>query len=133
VGAADAPLTTTTMADIAETYELEFAIQVTVDPAVAEFLLDLAQGLIVDEIGERDPWSPTAKAVALAAAGRAYLNPSGNRSETTGPFTAVRDAAALGVYLTDEEVARLHRQPGATYGPVGSFPAAQCWPDPVRP
>lgn len=121
------------MGAIAETYELGWFVQTVVDDAVALFLLDLAQGLIVDEIGEHDPWSPTAKAVALAAAGRAYLNPQGNRSETTGPFTAVRDAAALGVYLTDEEVARLHRQPAATGygGPLGSFPVAQCWPDPV--
>lgn len=120
------------MADIAEAYELEWFIQTTVDGAVAAFLLELAQGLIVAEIGERSPWPPIAKAVALAAAGRAYLNPAGNRSETTGPFTAVRDAAALGVYLTDDEVARLHRQPGTGYGgPVGSFPAAVCWPDPI--
>jgi hypothetical protein len=120
------------MTDIAQTYELEWFLQATVDDAAALFLLDLARGLIVDEIGERDPWPPTAKAVALAAAGRAYLNPAGIRSETTGPFTAVRDAAALGVYLTADEIARLHRQPGTGYGPVGSFPAAQCWPDPVR-
>lgn len=118
---------------IAETYELGWFAQTDVDEAVAMFLLELAQGLIVDEIGERDPWPPTAKAVALAAAGRAYLNPTGAKSETTGPFTVVRDAAALGVYLTDEEVARLHREPGATGygGPVGSFPAAVCWPDPI--
>lgn len=120
------------MVAIAETYELEWFTQSPVDAGVAVFLLELAQGLIVEEIGEQDPWSATAKAVALAAAGRAYLNPSGLRSETTGPFTAVRDAAALGVYLTDEEVARLHRQPATGYGgPVGSFPDAQCWPDPI--
>jgi hypothetical protein len=120
------------MSDIATAEELQWSIQITVDPDAALVLLDLAQGLIIDEIGVRDPWPPTAKAVALAAAGRAYLNPEGIRSETTGPFTAVRDAGALGVYLTADEVIRLHRQPGATYGPVGSFPTAECWPDPVR-
>ena len=120
------------MADIADPEELEWFIQTTVDGVVAGFLLELAQGLIVDEIGVHDPWPPTAKTVALAAAGRAYLNPEGNRSETTGPFTAVRDAAALGVYLTDDEVARLHHHLGTGYGgPVGSFPAAECWPDPI--
>lgn len=121
------------MADIATPFELAWFIQVDeVDFAIAAFLLGLAQGLIVDETGEQDPWPPTAKAVALAAAGRAYLNPAGLKSETTGPFTAVRDAAALGVYLTGDEVARLHRQPATGYGgPVGSFPAAQCWPDPI--
>jgi hypothetical protein len=120
------------MTDIAQPYELEWFIQTTVDVGIAVFLLELAQGLVVNEIGERDPWPPTAKAVALAAAGRAYLNPEGLRSETTGPFTGVRDAAALGVYLTADEIARLHRQPGTGYGgPMGSFPAAQCWPDPV--
>jgi hypothetical protein len=121
------------MGAIADPYDLELFIQTTVEPGAASFLLELAQGLIVEEIGEHDPWSSTAKAVALAAAGRAYLNPEGFRSETTGPFTAVRDAAALGVYLTDDEVARLHRQPATGYGgPVGSFPDAECWPDPIR-
>ena len=120
------------MADIANTGELEWFIQTRVDHAVAGFLLELAQGLIVGEIGEHDPWPPVAKAVALAAAGRAYLNPEGMKSETTGPFTGVRDAAGLGVYLTDDEVARLHRQPGTGYGgPLGWFPAAACWPDPI--
>lgn len=120
------------MVAIAEAYELEWFIQTSVVDVTAEFLLGLAQGLIVDEIGEHDPWSPTAKAVALAAAGRAYLNPEGIRSETTGPFTAVRDAAALGVYLTVDEVTRLHRRPATGYaGPVGSFPTAVCWPDPI--
>lgn len=120
------------MVAIAQPNELEWFTQTSVDDAVALFLLELAQGLIVDEIGEHDPWSPTAKAVVLAAAGRAYLNPEGIKSETTGPFTVVRDAAALGVYLTADEVARLHRQPATGYGgPIGCFPAAQCWPDPI--
>lgn len=120
------------MPDIASTAELEWFLQTEVDLQPAQFLLGLAQGLIVDQIGEPVPWPSTAKAVALAATGRAYLNPNGIKSETTGPFTTVREAAALGVYLTDEEVARLHQQSGVSYGPVGCFPAAQCWPDPVR-
>lgn len=121
------------MTAIAETYELGWFLQTSVDELVASFLLELAQGLIAAEVGELDPWPRIAKAIALAAAGRAYLNPEGTKSETTGPFTAVRDAAALGVYLTDDEVARLHRRPGTGYGgPVGSFPAAECWPDPIR-
>jgi hypothetical protein len=121
------------MADIAAPFELGWFIQVDdIDVQVAVFLLGLAQGLIVDEIGDQNPWPPIAKAVALAAAGRAYLNPEGIKSETTGPFTAVRDAAQIGVYLTVDEVGRLRRPAGtATGGPVGSFPAAQCWPDPV--
>lgn len=42
--------------------------------------------------------------VALAAAGRAYLNPKGSVSEGTGPFTIQRgQEAANGVYLTDSE------------------------------
>ena len=96
--------------------------------------LDLAQALVAEQIGDEPTWSPTARAIILTAVARAYYNPEGLRSETKGPFTAVRDAAALGIYLTDDEITRLHRTPGvpAPGGPRGSFPAARDWPDPIE-
>lgn len=94
--------------------------------------IDLAQGLIVEAIGDQASWPASAKTAALAALARAYYNPRGLRSQTQGPFTEVADAAALGIYLTDDELGRLHRSISSN-GPRGSFPDAQCWPEPPLP
>lgn len=129
------------MANIAEVTELASALQTDVDTATANLLLlDLAQGLIVEKIGVHDPWPTTAKAIALAAAARAYSNPDGLKQETTGGTTDIRvdEAARMGVYLTKGEKQELSDwlcgPGGSTVGkPQGSFPAARSWPDPAEP
>lgn len=100
------------MATIATVPEFASAIQRDVDTATANLLLlDLAQGLVTEQIGDQNPWPTTAKAIALAAAQRAYVNPDGARQiqMTSGPFTkgSTYDAAEAGVYLTDAEIKRL--------------------------
>ena len=96
------------MADIATREELASALQSDLDTATANLLLlGLAQGLVQDEIGERDPWPAVAKATALAAAARAYVNPTGARTTARGPFSTTFASAEAGVYLTDGELARL--------------------------
>ena len=106
------------MADIATLSEFASALQTDVDTATSNLLLlDLAQGLIEEQIGTHDPWPTVAKATALAAATRAYVNPVGARVETTGEESTTYASAEAGVYLTTAEVARLQSwlsRPGST-------------------
>lgn len=98
------------MAQIATLEEFASALQTNVDTATANLLLlNLAQGLIAEQIGEHDPWPVTAKAIALAVAARAYVNPEGLRQETTGGTTAIYNTPLYvnGVYLSDSEIDRL--------------------------
>lgn len=126
------------MADIATLEEFASFLQVDVDTATANLvLLDLAQGQIVDEIGTRDPWPATAKAVALSAAKRAYVNPEGVSSETTGGTTSVYADGNMGVFLTDDERARLQRAGGGGSAAFSVVPTHDTppWygPDPLTP
>lgn len=120
------------MADIATLEEFASFLQEDLDTATANLvLLDLAQGQIIDEIGVRTPWPATAKAVALSAAKRAYVNPEGASTETVGGTTLAYTDGNMGVFLTDDERSRLQRvggggtaaysitpwyEPGAWYG-----------------
>jgi hypothetical protein len=98
------------MPDIATLPEFASFLQVDVDTATANLvLLDLAQGQIIDEIGARNPWPATAKAVALSAAKRAYVNPEGASSETVGGTSVSYTDGNMGVFLTEDERTRLHR------------------------
>lgn len=121
------------MADIATVEEFASFLQEDLDTATANLvLLDLAQGQIVDEIGVRTPWPATAKAVALSAAKRAYVNPEGASTETVGGIATSYTDGNMGVFLTDDERSRLQRvggmaaysitpwyEPGVWYGTVG--------------
>lgn len=128
------------MANIATLDEFASFLQSDLDTATANLLLlDLAQGLVTAEIGEQDPWPAVAKSVALAAAGRAYVNPEGLRQDTTGSTTAIYNSPLYsnGVQLSDAEKASLHAWAngpgGSTRGQSqGSFPPARPWPDPVE-
>jgi len=128
------------MADIATVEELASQLQTDLDTATANLLLlDQAQGLITDEIGVQNPWPAIAKAVALAASGRAYVNPEGLRQDTTGSTTAIFNSPLYrnGVFLSDQEKADLHLWAngpgGSTVGqPQGSFPDRPAWPDPAE-
>lgn len=126
------------MVPIATLGEFASFLQVEVNEATSNLLLlDLAQGLVTEQIGDHDPWPATAKAVVLAAAGRSYRNPEGSKRTTVGGTTDEWNAEEMGVYLTDSEVGRLRRWlsgPGGstTDSPRGCFPAARAWPDPAE-
>lgn len=128
------------MANIAELTELASALQSDLDTATANLLLlDLAQGLITERIGEQDPWPTIAKSIALTAAARAYRNPEGLRTDVVGGTTAGYNDPLyrMGVYLTDAEKKELsdwlNGPGGSTLGqPQGSFPDYHAWPDPVE-
>ena len=127
------------MADIATLPELASFLQIDLDTATANLLLlDLAQGLITEVIGEQDPWPTIAKSIALKAAGRAYRNPEGTKLDTVGATTqAYNDPLyQMGVYLTPDERAALVRwsgDNGSTVGqPLASFPESHAYPDPVE-
>ena len=127
------------MPAIATLEEFASSLQRDLDTASATlYLLDLAQGLITEEIGERDPWPATAKAVALAAATRAYRNPEGLRREGVGQVLSEYGPEEVGVYLTEQERARLQRwlarqDDAVNAGPHWSFPAPSYpFPDAVE-
>lgn len=127
------------MADIATVPELASALQSDLDTATANLLLlDLAQGLIVELIGDQTTWPKTAKAIALAAAARAYRNPEGLRQDTVGATTGIYNDPLyrMGVFLSDAERADLLRwknvHDNGTGGPLASFPESHAWPDPVE-
>jgi hypothetical protein len=128
------------MADIATLPEFASQLQCDLDTATANLLLlDQAQGLVTEQIGDQNPWPTIAKSVALAAAGRAYVNPDGLRQDTTGSTTAIFNTPLYrnGVYLSDAEKADLQTwlngPGGSTVGqPQGSFPVSHAWPDPVE-
>lgn len=126
--------------------ELANSLQSSVVNSVGDTLISLAEGKVIEKIGDHAPWTPAAtyatpRSVVLAAAGRAYRNPKG---VTEKQVDAARDkynaAERLGVYLTldekDELAEWLQSQepegaadPGS---PVGSFPEPLCYPDPAR-
>jgi hypothetical protein len=117
------------MADIATLPEFASFLQVDLDTATANLLLlDLAQGLITEVIGEQSPWPVSAKAVALAAAGRSYRNPDGLKQETVGGTTAIYNAEEMGVYLTDSEVGRLQQWANKGRGPMGTVRLTSGYP-----
>lgn len=118
------------MAEIASLSEFASFLQVDLDTATANLvLLDLAQGLVTEVIGDQDPWPVTAKAVALAAAGRAYRNPEGLKQETVGGVTSIYNAEEMGVYLTDTELSRLQTQVTGRRSAMGTIRTVSGYPE----
>lgn len=108
----------------------EFAYAIDKDSAAAakhQLLLELAEGLVIDQLGEQDSYSVSAKAVVLEAAARAYWELLAARDEGQ---PADRQAMERFVYLTDDQVKRLTGK--ASRGPQFSFPAASSYPDPIE-
>jgi hypothetical protein len=106
----------------------EFAYAIHSDQAGAarhQLLLELAEGLVVDELGEQDTYSVTVKSVVLEAATRAYFNFKQAGCDDTDPKSATEF-----VRLTDDEIARLHGR--TARGPQFSFPTEWSYPDPVE-
>lgn len=126
------------MVAIATLSEFASSIQQDVDTASASlYLLDLAQGLITEKIGDQNPWPSIAKATALAAATRAYANPQGMRSETVGGVSGTYNTPpeSVGVYLTKTEKADLLvwlRSNDGSGAPTYAFPGTWPYPDPVE-
>lgn len=97
--------------------QLASYLQATIPTGAAETILELANGIVTDVLG--DDYDPATapvrvKAIALEVAARAWRNPQGYSSVTVGiddyDKTVRREGAALtrtGVYLTDEELAEL--------------------------
>jgi hypothetical protein len=108
----------------------EFAYAIRRDSAAAakhQLLLELAEGLVVAEVGELATYPITAKAVVLEAAVRAYYSLLAVE-EDDGDVD--REAAQRLVYLTDEQIARLAGRAAA--GPQFAFPGTWPYPDPVE-
>lgn len=126
------------MANIAELTEFASALQEDLDTASANlYLLDLAQGIITEVIGDQNPWPSTAKSIALAIAARAYRNPDGLQREQVGGTLAIYNdqPGRMGVYLTADErddLIRWKNYNGGTGGPLASFPDSHAYPDPVE-
>jgi hypothetical protein len=119
------------MGRIASTAEFAYALRLTEAQAEAHLLLlELAEGLVIEELGELDVYPVRAKAVVLAAAARAFTNPAGLRQESVGSVSRSYGSAELGVYLTDAEVAKLHGRTARQ--PSFSFPDTWPYPDPVE-
>jgi hypothetical protein len=110
----------------------EFAYAIRRDSAAAaqhQLLLELAEGLAIDELGEQDEYSVSVKAVVLEAAARAYFNLlAAQHQNNEQPIN--RDAVQTLVYLTQEEIERLHGR--VARGPRFSFPGYWSYPDPVE-
>lgn len=103
---------------IARTDELGAYLQQTVDTESAQLLLDLAESLIVDVVGNLDVWPARVKAVQLEVAARAYRNPSGaqSTSQTLGPETLSVNYGdrngVSGVYLSAADLKQLKPSSG---------------------
>jgi hypothetical protein len=67
------------------------------------------------------PLPASASSVVLQVAARAYANPVGVRSQTTGPFSVSNDAG--GVYLTKQDRAALRRGAGRGAFSIDTLPA----------
>jgi hypothetical protein len=128
------------MVAIATLAEFASQLQEDIDTATANLLLlDQAQGLVTEQIGDRNPWPSIAKSIALAAAGRAYVNPDGLQRELVGGALQIYNTSlgANGVFLTEAERASLHRWANGPGGstlnqPQGTFPDRPFYPDPAE-
>lgn len=113
---------------IATLEEFAYAIRRTsAEAAKHQLLLELAEGLVVDELGQLESYSVSAKAVVLEAAARAFWELLAADQEGV---PADRQAMERFVYLTDEQVQRLTDK--TARGPQYSFPGTWPYPDPVE-
>lgn len=87
---------------IATPSEFASRVQQDVDTATALLLLEIAEDLIVAEVGVLSPWPARVKGVQLDAAARAYVNPAGVNHESFETYSRI-GLPAGGVYLTAAE------------------------------
>lgn len=125
------------MPHIASAADFASAIRQSINEANKHLLLlELAEGLVSDEIGEQDPWPTVAKTTALAAAKRAYINAEDARQQAVGGTNIIYNAPLYEtfVYLSESELDRLRRWKADNVGDSGKpryeFPGT--WPFPDR-
>lgn len=113
---------------IATLDEFAYAIRRnSADAAKHQLLLELAEGLVIDELGQLESYSVSAKAVVLEAAARAFYE---LLAAEQGDQPVDRMAMERFVYLTDDQIQRLTDR--ASRGPQFSFPDYWSYPDPVE-
>lgn len=113
---------------IATLGEFAYAIRRTAAAAAEhQLLLELAEGLVIDELGEQDTYSVSAKAVVLEAAARAYFELLAAEQDGQPVDSSAMDRF---VYLDDGQRERLVGK--AARGPQFSFPEALPYPEPVE-
>jgi hypothetical protein len=131
------------MGDFVSLTDLANSLDIAVNIARGNSLIEQAEGLVVEKIGDHAPWTPAAaystpRTVAIRAAGRPLRNPKG---VTTKAVDAVSDSypdERLGVYLDAQDTAELAQWLAelggslASGSPVGSFPDPLEYPDPAR-
>jgi hypothetical protein len=116
------------MTTIATLGEFAYAIRLETAAAAAkhQLLLELAEGLVIQELGVLTEYPVSAKAVVLEAAARAYFNLiAAEQRDVVNPKTIQSF-----VYLTNEEINRLYGR--TDRGPRFSFPGTWPYPDPVE-
>lgn len=121
------------MTSIATLDEFAYAIRSTTSEAAAhQLLLELAEGLVTEQLGELAEYPVSAKAVVLGVAARAYYNNEGVQQEELSRSVRqpLRDAGALGVYLTEDDL--IHLQGAGARTPTFEFPGTWPYPDPVE-
>jgi hypothetical protein len=123
--------------------DLANTLDVSVNNARGNSLIDQAEGLVIQKIGDHAPWTPAAtfttpRTVVIRAAGRPLRNPKGVRTKAVDGVSDGYPDERLGVYLDKYDLAELAQwvadqtAPGAANSPVGSFPDPLCYPDPAR-
>jgi hypothetical protein len=113
---------------IATLDEFAYAIRKSsADAARHQLLLELAEGLVIDELGQLESYSVSAKAVVLEAAARGYYELRAAEQENE---PADRMAMERFVYLDNDQRARLVGP--VARGPQFSFPTEWPYPDPVE-
>jgi hypothetical protein len=123
--------------------DLANSLQQDVVNAVGNHLIELAEGLVIERIGDHAPWSPpaaysTPRSVVLSAAGRPLRNPKGLKVSSLDALRREFPDERLGVYLDEDERNDLaewqaaQNPVGWPQSPVGNFPEPLCYPDPAR-
>lgn len=86
--------------------------------ATVELLRSLVRGLIDEIAAFTDAYPASVKIIGLTATARAYNNPQGVVSESMGAYSYTRNQGErrTGVYLTDEEKAKVFTASGAEGG-----------------
>ena len=104
-------------------------------------LIEIASGLVADAMRYTTAPAeipPTVRAVTTAAVIRAYVNPTGAARDSAGPFsTEYQAGGGAGVFLTDDELARLSRILDADGNSVRGLwtlgtTRGDCWDAPVE-
>jgi hypothetical protein len=123
--------------------DLANTLDVAVNNARGNSLIEQAEGLVIERIGDHTPWTPAAlfatpRTVVIRAAGRPIRNPKGVKAKGVDGVSDTYPEERLGVYLDAADLAELAQWVADTGGtltpraPAGVFPDPLCYPDPAR-